>query len=338
VAAHYNRLYRKGMKSQYSAENVCIAQGGRLALSRAMMALAATSVGYQTPDYTAYEDMFNVHLARIDTHLVRARPEDGFVIPAGRLEQELSERDLGAFVISNPCNPTGALLEGDELERWIAIARRFELSLLLDEFYSHFIYKADGAPGDRPVSAAAYIEDVSRELVLLFDGLTKSFRYPGWRIGWTLGPPDIIESLARTASALDGGPSRIAQRAALRALEPERADQETTALREVFSRKRNVMLKTLKDLGIRFAHEPLGTFYCWGSLESLPEPFNDAMSFFWKALGHQVMTVPGQFFDVNPGGFRKAPSPYEKWMHFSFGPPMDNMVMGLDRLTKMLGS
>jgi len=97
VAAHYNRLYRKGMKSQYSAENVCIAQGGRLALSRAMMALAATSVGYQTPDYTAYEDMFNVHLARIDTHLVRARPEDGFVIPAGRLEQELSERDLGAF-------------------------------------------------------------------------------------------------------------------------------------------------------------------------------------------------------------------------------------------------
>jgi len=69
---------------------------------------------------------------------------------------------------------------------------------------------------------------VSRELVLLFDGLTKSFRYPGWRIGWTLGPPDIIESLARTASALDGGPSRIAQRAALRALEPERADQETT--------------------------------------------------------------------------------------------------------------
>ena len=210
--------------------------------------------------------------------------------------------------------------------------------MLRDEFYSHFIYTADGAPEDGPVSAAPYIEDVNREPVLLFDGLTKSYRYPGWRIGWALGPPAIIESLARTASALDGGPSRIAQRAALRALDPERADQETTALREVFSRKRNLMLRTLKDLGVRFAHEPLGTFYCWGSLESLPEPFDDAMSFFWKALDHQVMTVPGQFFDVNPGGFRKAPSPYEKWMRFSFGPPMDNMVMGLERLTKMLGS
>ena len=66
------------------------------------------------------------------------------------------------------------------------------------------------------------------------------------------------------------------------------------------------MLRTLKDLGVRFAHEPLGTFYCWGSLESLPEPFDDAMSFFWKALDHKVMTVPGQFFDVNPGRLPKS--------------------------------
>ncbi len=48
------------------------------------------------------------------------------------------------------------------------------------------------------------------------------------------------------------------------------------------------------------------------------------------------MTVPGQFFDVNPGKLRKSPSPYEKWMRFSFGPPMDNMVAGLDRLKEML--
>ncbi len=336
VAAHYNRLYRKGMKSQYTAENVCIAQGGRLALSRAMIALDATCVGYQTPDYTAYEDMFNLHLSRIDTHLVRAHPDDGFVIPPARLEKEVAEQGFGAFIVSNPCNPTGALLQGDDLERWIAIARQYEISLLLDEFYSHFIYTAAGEPGPGPVSAAPFIEDVNREPVILFDGLTKGYRYPGWRVGWALGPPEIVESLARTASALDGGPSRIAQRAAIEALEPSRADQETTALRDVFSKKRNRMLATLKGFGVRFAHEPLGTFYCWGTLEDLPEPFNDAMSFFWKALDHRVMTVPGQFFDVNPGKWRKAPSPYEKWMRFSFGPPMDNMLQGLDRLKQML--
>ena len=337
VAAHYNRLYRKGMKSQYAAENVCIAQGGRLALSRAMVALGSTSVGYQTPDYTAYEDMFNLHLSRIDTHLVRAYPDDGFVIPPARFEKEVAEQGLGAFVLSNPCNPTGALLEGDVLERFVAIARRYDVTLLLDEFYSHFIYTAGGEPAPGPVSAAPFIEDVNREPVILFDGLTKGYRYPGWRVGWALGPPAIVESLARTASALDGGPSRIAQRAAIEALEPSRADQETRALRDVFSRKRNTMLDALKAMGVRFAHEPRATFYCWGSLEDLPEPFNDAMSFFWKALDHRVLTVPGQFFDVNPGKWRKPPSPYEQWMRFSFGPPMDNMRQGLARLTTMLG-
>ena len=91
-------------------------------------------------------------------------------------------------------------------------------------------------------------------------------------------------------------------------------------------------------MGIRFAHEPRGTFYCWASLADLPEPFCDAESFFWRALEHKVMTVPGQYFDINPGKMRKGPSPYKSWMRFSFGPPEDNMIMGLDRLEQMLRS
>jgi aspartate/methionine/tyrosine aminotransferase len=142
--------------------------------------------------------------------------------------------------------------------------------------------------------------------------------------------------MARTASAIDGGPSRIAQRAAIRALEPARADQETTALRTVFAAKRNEMVARLRALGVRFAREPRSTFYCWGSLEALPPPFDEAMTFFRRALEHRVMTVPGEFFDVNPGKYRRGPSPYRRWMRFSFGPPMDNMRMGLARLEEML--
>ena len=172
--------------------------------------------------------------------------------------------------------------------------------------------------------------------MVLVDGLTKSFRYPGWRVGWCVGPSAMVDTIARVASALDGGPSRIAQRAALQALEPARADQETTALREVFVRKRNFMLKRLKQLGVVFANEPLGTFYCWGSLAKLKPPFDDAMTFFRRALERKVLTVPGEFFDVNPGKRRRAPSPYRQWMRFSFGPPMENVELGLDRLAQML--
>lgn len=339
VAVHYNRLYRAGRKP-YTAAHVGISQGGRLALTRAMAALGPVNVGYQLPDYTAYEDMLNMHLARLCSIPVPTRREQGFVLTPDQLRREVRDRGLGAFVLSNPCNPTGNVIRGEGLAQVVQLAREQRVTLFLDEFYSHFIYAADGpgdaTPGEGPVSAAAFIDDPDRDPVILFDGLTKSFRYPGWRVGWVLGPPAMVEAIARTASAIDGGPSRWAQRAAIEVLEPARADQETEALRDVFCHKRNVMVRRLKEMGVEFARESTSTFYCWGSLERLPEPFDDAMTFFRRALEHRVLTVPGQFFDVNPGRFRPGPSPYRRWMRFSFGPPLDNMEMGLDRLQEML--
>ncbi|HUR28834.1 MAG TPA: pyridoxal phosphate-dependent aminotransferase, partial [Planctomycetota bacterium] len=337
VAEHYNRLYRKGKRSKYGPSNVCVAQGGRLALTRAMAALGECQVGYQLPDYTAYEDMLGLHLSRITPIPIRARPEDGFLVPVERLAQAIEQQGLGAFVLSNPCNPTGNVIQGDDLAALVALSRERGVTLLLDEFYSHFVYTRRGVPAPGPVSAAPFIDDVERDPVILIDGLTKSFRYPGWRVGWAVGPSSMMETLARTASSIDGGPSRIAQRAALVALEPERADQETHALRVGFAKKRNVMVERLKALGITFAREPEGTFYCWCSLADLKPPFDDALTFFRRALEHKVLTVPGEFFDVNPGKRRKGASPYRSWMRFSFGPPMDNMQQGLDRLERMLG-
>lgn len=336
IAEHYNRLFRKGQRSRYTAANVCVASGGRLALTRAFAALGSVNVGYQLPDYTAYEDMFELHLARLHPFPIRAREEDGFLVPPARFAEAIEQNGLAALVLSNPCNPTGNVLQGRELAKLVALARQRDVTLILDEFYSHFIYTREGKPGRGPVSGAAFVEDVERDPVLLVDGLTKSFRYPGWRVGWTLGPSEMIERLARTASAIDGGPSRIAQRAALAVLEPARADQETRALREAFAAKRNLMVSRLERMGVRFAAEPESTFYAWGCLDQLPEPFNDALTFFRRALDRKVMTVPGEFFDVNPGKRRRAASPYKQWMRFSFGPPMDNLRLGLDRLEAML--
>ncbi|MEZ5990656.1 MAG: pyridoxal phosphate-dependent aminotransferase [Planctomycetota bacterium] len=337
VAEHYNRLFRQGKASQYGPENVAIAMGGRLALTRAFAALGEVRCAYQVPDYTAYEDLFNYHLDRVEPILLEALPEEGFLVRAARVRDAVERFGARAYVLSNPCNPTGQMLEGQELADLVALSREAGLTLLLDEFYSHFVYTADGRPGDGPVSAAPYVEDVEEDPVLLFDGLTKSYRYPGWRIGWVVGPSWMVEPLARTASALDGGPSRIAQRAALRALEPAQADAETEALRDVFAEKCRIMVERLEGMGMRFAHRPRSTFYCWASIADLPAPFDDPFQFFWKALDRKVMTVPGEFFDVNPGKRRKGPSPYRQWMRFSFGPPLDNMQMGLDRLEEMLG-
>lgn len=338
VASHYNRLYRGHLPSQFRDANVSIASGGRLVLSRIFAALGAGRVGYQTPDYTAYEDMLDAHRHRLTPVHVPLREADGFGMTPAILEHAIRTHGLSAFILSNPCNPTGRVLAGDDLRACVSIARDTGCLLVLDEFYSHFIYTADGRPGDGPVSAAPFLDDVEQDPVLIVDGLTKSFRYPGWRIGWALGPSAIIDTLGRAASAIDGGPPQAMQRAAMAVLEPARADQETRALRTVFARKRNLMIERLTAMGITCARASEGTFYVWASVAGLPAPFNDAEVFFRRALEQRVMTVPGVFFDINPGKARSGPSPYAQWLRFSFGPALDNVRTGLDRLESMLVS
>ena len=335
VAAHYNRLYRQGKASQYGPENVSVAAGGRLCLSRVFATLGSVRVGYQVPDYTAYEDMLDYHRYRIDPIALLTDADGGFVVTAKRLAEAVTQHDLRAFILSNPCNPTGQVVRGDQLAGYLDVARARDCTLIFDEFYSHFIYESDGTPGEGPVSAAAHVMDVESDPVVVIDGLTKSFRYPGWRVGWAVGPSVIIENINRAASAIDGGPGTAAQRMALKALEPDLADQETGAVRAVFTRKRNLMIARLRGMGIRCDHEPGGTFYVWADVAGLPEPLNDADVFFRRALDRKVMTVPGRFFDVNPGNNRSE-GDFRSWVRFSFGPPEDNVRLGLDRLEEMI--
>jgi len=340
IAKHYNRLYRSvNGEQQFGPENVSVASGGRLALTRIFAALGDCSIGFIIPDYTAYEDLFNYHIHHVKPVCVETLPQKGFKISPEEFEKVVVDNKLKAFLLSNPCNPTGQVISGEDLKKWIAIATKHSCTLILDEFYSHFIYDND-KPGSGPISAAPLISDINKQPILMVDGLTKSFRYPGWRVGWIIGPKEMIGQIDRAASAIDGGPSQPIQRLAMQVLEPSNADRETTALRNVFCRKRNIMLTRLKKMGI----EPIvsdginATFYIWASIANLPHPLNDGMTFFQEALKHKVMVVPGVFFDVNPGKMNKRDSPYKQWLRFSFGPHEENMKLGLDRLQAMLNS
>lgn len=340
VADHYNRLYRAGKRSLYGPENVVVATGGRTSLTRGAAALDDVRLGYFIPDYTAYEDLLSA-FRRFSPVLVADTGETNFKLPADDLRRRVEAENLGALLLSNPCNPTGALLRGAELSAWVELARERPCTLLLDEFYSHFIYDVgveDGraAPATGPVSAAAYVEDVNRDPVILFDGLTKNYRYPGWRVGWAVGPADAIRAMTAAGSFVDGGPPRPIQRAAIEVLEPERADQETETLRRVFTEKRNLTVERLSDMGVRFPYAPESTFYAFGDVRQLPPPLNDGVGFYQAALRDRVLTVPGEFFDVNPMRLRTGPSPAAGFVRFSFGPPRDNLERGLDRLGRMI--
>ncbi len=339
VAAHYNRLYRRGMKSQYGVQNVVIAAGGRTLLTRAGAALNDVRLGYFIPDYTAYEDLLSA-FHRVTPVLVANTTENAFAISPESLAERVKKERLGALLISNPCNPTGRTIRGEELAAWVEIARKENCTLLLDEFYSHYIYDSEDVgsaqAGEGPVSSAAFIEDVNADQVILFDGLTKCYRYPGWRVGWALGPADAMRNMTAAGSWIDGGPPRPTQRAAIEVLEPKRADQETGAVRRVFTEKRNLTVSILREAGVTFPREPEGTFYAFGFVGHLPPPLNDGVAFFHEALKRRVLTVPGEYFDVNPHKERPGPSPLSGWVRFSFGPPMENLTQGLERLAAMI--
>ena len=332
IAAHYNRLFRKGKKSQYTATNVAVAPGGRAALTRLFAALDTCRMGYFTPDYTAYEDALNT-FTRVDPVHIPLDPAKGFRIEPAELEAIVAKERLAALLISNPCNPTGVAIAGEELNAWVQMSRRTSCTLILDEFYSHYAY-GDLATG--PVSAAPFIDDVDADPVVLIDGLTKCFRYPGWRLGWVVAPKSIIQKLTAAGSFLDGGTSRPVQRAAIAVLEPARADQETAAVRTVFAAKQKMTLEALTAMGIKFPAKSRSTFYLYGDVSGLPAPINTGMGFMNEAFKHQVLTVPGEFFDVNPGKRRTGESRLGGFVRFSFGPPAENLAAGLKRLGEMV--
>jgi aspartate/methionine/tyrosine aminotransferase len=332
IASLYNRLLRRGLPSQYSAENVAVSGGGRVSLMRACAAISSINLGHFLPDYTAYEELLDI-FRRFTPIPILLDPQSGYCFSAEQLEREILGRGLGAILMSNPCNPTGKLVHGDDLARWVGLARSLDCSLLVDEFYSHYIWQ-----GDKPiVSASAYVEDVERDPIVVFDGLTKNWRYPGWRVTWTIGPRRVIEAVTSAGSFLDGGGSAPMQRAAAEILTPEHTELETQAIQTSFRHKRDVLLRGLSELGVRFDAEPEGTFYAWGDLSRLPASVNTGESFFRAALQKKVITVPGTFFDVDPGQRRHGrPSRFRHHVRFSFGPELSRIELALSRLGEVV--
>ncbi|MFZ5623619.1 MAG: pyridoxal phosphate-dependent aminotransferase [Gemmatimonadota bacterium] len=334
VAELYNEMYRQGQSSKYTEKNVCICGGGRLSLARAVAALGEINLGHFLPDYTAYEELLDIF--KLFTAIpILLDGSTGYEFTVPELRREITGRGLSALLLSNPANPHGRVIQGDELEAWVTTARDLQCTLLIDEFYSRYVWTGPGAA--HGVSAARYIHDVDRDPVVLFDGFTKNWRYPGWRCTWIVGPSQVIDAVSSAGSFLDGGGSKPLQRSAIPLLAPDAVRQEAAAVHRAFRRKRDILLAGLKAAGVRFDLEPEGTFYCWGDVSGLPPGMNDGQSFFRRALQEKVITVPGEFFDINPGKRRSGrPSRFRNYVRFSFGPEEKTVTEGVRRIQDMV--
>ncbi|CDR40601.1 RHTO0S05e05358g1_1 [Rhodotorula toruloides] len=332
VAKYYNETYRKGKQSQYTADNVCIVPGGRAGLTRVAAVVGDVFVCYSVPEYTSYDQLLSSfkRLVPIPTTL---KEEDAYHLNVDNLAEMIHNMGITCVFLSNPHNPTGQVIYGDELKRMVEMARK-GTTMILDEFYESYVYDlGEGAK----VSAAEYIEDVNQDNVILINGMTKCWRLPGWRVCWVVGPESLIKALGQSGGFLDGGAPHPLQAAAIPLIDPARFDGDRIALQTLFRNKRDYVLKRLRDMGFVIKNPPTATFYLWLDLSSLPKPLNSGLVFFEEALKEKVIVVPGQFFDLNPSHRRNLlDSPCEHFVRLSFGPPMPEIERGMDNLERLI--
>ena len=331
IAKLYNERYRKDKKSKYTYENVSISPGGRSALCRIVSVLNNINIGHLIPDYTAYEELLNVFSNFVPIPISLAE-KTGFKPNVLEIKKAITNMGLGGLLLSNPCNPTGQIIAEKNLKNLVNYSLSANCSIIFDEFYSHYMYKKQ-----TPLSASKYINNINQEDILIVDGLTKNWRYPGLRIAWTLGPKSIIDVITSAGSFLDGGASNAIQKNIIPLLNYQHSKSEFLAIRKEFTRKREYMIQRIRAMNLKLTNIPQGGFYCFVSLEKLPKPLDDGMTFFEHLLEYKVICVPGEFFDVNPGQRRTTSNTrLKKYIRLSFGPCFEEIKQGLDRIERMI--
>jgi hypothetical protein len=207
----------------------------------------------------------------------------------------------------------------------------------MDEFYSHYLYGESARAEGPSLSAARYIEDVNEDPVVVIDGMTKNWRYPGLRISWVVGPKSLISRLGSIGSFLDGGAPKAIQEAVVPLINIEAANKEALSIQNTFQKKRDLVIERLESFGIKLYNKPFGAFYCFASLENMPQSIRGGYDFANKALDHKVIVIPGEYFDVNPGKRRShIESRLTNYIRLSFGPHISQVKLGLNRICEMI--
>ena len=352
IAHYYNEMYRKNKTSKYTADNVMVCPGGRGAVTRALAAMREGQVGYFLPDYTAYQEALSI-FAPIQPVVMFQKYFEKPLMPSNEFEDQVSFMGLSAVLLSNPVNPTGQVLEGEELKNYVDVARKHETCIIFDEFYSHYYYDHSDASGDvglglgddphknpepfPSVSSARYVEDVNEDPIIIINGLTKSWRCPGLRICWCVAPKDVITTMTACGSFLEGGANHPFQKFALPLMDMDFIKEDALSLQVHFRAKRDYMLKALSNIKIFEFWKPEATFYIFAYIGELPHPINDCDCFVTECLKEKVIVVPGNSFDIDPKNRRNLEMhPYSKFVRISYGPPMEQLQRGIQGITKVV--
>jgi aminotransferase len=239
------------------------------------------------PGYVAYEA--DVVFAGGTVVPVPTSVEDQFEVKASAIEATITPR-AKSLLLGNPNNPTGAVVEREELERIAALAVRHDLIVLSDEVYSRLVY------GGEHASIAAL--PGMRERTVLVDGFSKAYAMTGWRVGYVCAPAHILEGILKIHQYAIMCAPTMSQAAALEAL--RHGEEHVRAMVASYDERRKLFVAGLNAVGLP-CYEPRGAFYAFPTITRTGLTSDD----FAEQLLHEerVAVVPGSAFGPAGEGF-----------------------------------
>jgi aspartate aminotransferase len=253
-------MYRRTHDLTYRKEDVLVSCGAKHSIYNLLQAVVnpGDDVVIPAPYWVSYADM--ALLAGGNPKLIPSDESSGFRIKPEQLAAALTPR-VRVFFLNSPCNPTGASYNKDELLALAKVLQKHDCLIFADDIYEKIVY--DGFEVHNILTVCPAL----RDRTLIINGVSKSYAMTGWRIGYALGPSDVIAAASKIQSQSTSNATSIAQAAALEAI---RGPQDTVgAMVREFEKRRNVIVERLNAIDGITCRKPEGAFYVFPNISRL---------------------------------------------------------------------
>lgn len=289
-----SKYMERKLNLKYCPDNeILVTVGGSEAIDACMRAViqSGDEVIIPQPSYVCYEPM--AALAGGKPVIINVKAENNFKVTPEELSAVITDKTK-LLILPYPCNPTGAIMEREDLQALYEVIKDKNIIVLSDEIYSELTF------GGKTHVSPACIEGMKDRTVIV-NGFSKAFSMTGWRMGWACGPKEIISQITKIHQYAIMCAPTTSQYAAIEAL--KNCDEDVMYMMKQYDMRRRIMVKGFNDIGLT-CNEPKGAFYAFPSIKSTgmtSEEFCEKLLY-----AKNVAVVPGTAFGDSGEGFIRA--------------------------------
>lgn len=287
ITKYYNRRF--GIKYEPKTQ-VLVTVGGSEAIDVAIRCLAGPGdeVIIPQPSFVCYEPL--TEMAGATPVLMDTKVENEFRIVPEDLEKAITDKTK-LLILPYPNNPTGGIMEKKDLEAIAEVVKKHNIMVLSDEIYAELTYT-----DDRHVSIANI--DGMYERTIVVNGFSKTYAMTGWRLGYALGPKEVIAQMTKLHQFCIMSAPTTAQYAAIEAL--RHGDDDIESMKDEYEMRKHFIVGAFEKLGLH-CFEPKGAFYCFPCIKSTGLSSEEFCTRLIKEK--HVAVVPGNAFGECGEGF-----------------------------------